>query len=53
MLTIAGDQVPVTPLSEVVGNTGAVTPAQMSAIGSNSGVMLGLTITVMVTIVAH
>jgi hypothetical protein len=53
LLTTAGDQVPVKPLSEVVGSTGAAAPAQIAAMGVNVGVMFGLTVTVNVAVVAH
>ena len=39
MLTTAGLHVPVMPLVEVVGNTGAVEPAQKSGIALKVGVI--------------
>jgi hypothetical protein len=53
LLTIAGDQVPITALLEVVGNTGAVVPLQNGTIGANVGVTVGVTVTVKVAVVAH
>jgi len=38
LLTVAGLHVPVTPLSDVVGNAGGVDPAQIGPIGVNCGV---------------
>ena len=53
LLTVAGLQVPVIPLIEVVGKTGAVAPEQIGAIGSNAGVMFGLTVMLKVVASAH
>ena len=53
MLTVAGLQVPVMPLVEVAGNTGAVTPEHIAAIGLKVGVIFGSTVTVNVAVVAH
>ena len=53
MLTVAGLHVPVIPLLEVVGNTGAVAPEQIGAIASNVGAVVGLTVTSKVIDVAH
>ena len=55
MLTVAGFQVPVIPLSDVVGKTGAVAPTQMLAVVPklNVGVRFGLTVTVNVVGTAH
>ena len=53
MLTVAGLQVPVIPLIEVVGKTGAVAPEQIGAISSNVGTRFGLTVTLKVAVVAH
>lgn len=54
-LGIEGLQVPVMPLSEVVGNEGTPAPAQMviDVPKLNVGVTLGLTVTVNVVVVAH
>ena len=49
----AGDQVPVIPLLEVVGNGVRVAPEQIAATGVNAGVMFGLTVMVNVAVVAH
>ena len=53
--TIAGLHVPVIALSDVVGKTGTVAPAHIvSAVpNANVGVMLGVTVTVNVDVVAH
>ncbi len=55
MLTVAGLHVPVTPLVDVVGNTGTVDPIQMEALVPklNVGVRIGFTVTVNVCVVAH
>ena len=53
MLTVAGLQVPVMLLVDIVGSVGAVVPEQIGAIGSNVGVMRGLTVTSRVVGVAH
>jgi predicted aspartyl protease len=49
----AGDQVPVIPLFEVVGNAAKVAPEQIAAIGVNVGVTFGFTVMVMVEIETH
>ena len=49
----AGDQVPVMPLSDVVGNADKDPPEQIAATGPNVGVMFGLTVMVNVAVVAH
>ena len=54
LLTIAGDQVPVTPFVEVVGNIGATDPLQIGATALNVGVILPLfTVMVSVVVLAH
>ena len=53
LLTVAGDQVPVIPLVDVVGNIGAVAPLHIGATGAKVGVTLGVTVTVSVVVVAH
>ena len=55
MSTVAGLQVPVTPLSDVVGNVGTVPPAHIvSAVPKlKLGVTFGVTVTVKVVDVAH
>jgi hypothetical protein len=53
LLTVAGLQVPVIPLVEVVGKIGAVAPLHIAAIVANVGVTIGLTVTVMILVVAH
>ena len=49
----AGDQEPVMPLVEVVGNAVRVAPEQIGATAVNVGVMFGLTVIVNVVVVAH
>ena len=49
LLTVAGLQVPVTPLVEVAGNTGAAAPEQIGAIAAKAGITCGVTFTVIVT----
>lgn len=53
LLTVAGLQVPVMPLVDVVGNTGAAPPLQKGAIGGKVGVTFGLTVTVKDVVRAH
>ena len=54
MLTTAGFQVPVIPLFEMAGNSGAVEPAQIVAgITGKVGVTFGVTFTVTVTGIAQ
>jgi len=49
----AGAQVPVIPLLDVVGNGFNVPPEQMDATAVNVGVIFGLTVIVIVVVVAH
>jgi hypothetical protein len=49
----AGDQVPVIPLLEVVGNADKVAPEQIGATAVNVGVTFGFTVIVNVAVVAH
>ena len=49
----AGDQAPVIPLLEVVGNADKVAPEQIGATAVNVGVIFGLTVIVNVVVVAH
>ena len=42
----AGDQVPVTPLGDVVASVGAVVPAQKAGIAAKLGTVLGVTVRV-------
>ena len=49
----AGDQVPVIPLSDVVGNADNVPPEQIGATALNVGVTLLLTVIVKDAVVAH
>ena len=55
MLAVAGFHVPVIPLLEVPGKTGAADPAQMDKVVAkeNTGVTFGLTVCVKVVVVAH
>ena len=50
---MAGDQLPVTLLFEVVGNAGIEAPAQYASRMVNCGVTLGKMVMVMSTEVAH
>ena len=49
----AGNQVPVMPLFEVVGNAVSVAPEQIGAICVNVGVTFGFTTIVIAVAVAH
>ena len=53
VLSKAGDQVPVMPLLDVIGNGDKVAPEQMGATAVNVGVTVGLTVIVKVAVVAH
>ena len=53
LLTIAGDQVPVMPLLDVVGKTGAVEPLQIGATASKAGITFGVITIINVLVVAH
>ena len=53
LLMIAGLQVPVIPLVEVVGNVGAVEPEQKAVSAANVGVTFGVTVISSVVVVAH
>ena len=53
VLSIAGNQVPVIPLFEVVGNADKVTPEQIEFTCVNVGVGFGVTEIVIFAIVAH
>ena len=53
LLTVAGDQVPVIPLSDVTGNGGAVEPEQIGAMTAKVGVTFGVTVISIVVDVAH
>ena len=48
-----GDQLPVIPLSDVVGNADNVPPEQIGATALNVGVTLLLTVIVSEVVVAH
>ena len=52
-LFIAGAQVPVKPLLEVVGNGANTAPAHIGATAVNVGVIFGLTVMANVVVVAH
>jgi phosphate starvation-inducible membrane PsiE len=52
-LLIAGDQIPVILLLEVVGRAFKVSPKQMAETGVNAGVILGFTEIVKFVVVAH
>ena len=51
--TVAGAHVPVIPLVDVVGKTGAADPLHIAGTAVNVGVINGLTVTVSVVVVAH
>ena len=55
MLTVAGLQVPLTPLADVVGRVGTSPFAQMVNVVPKLkvGVIVGLTVTARVVVVAH
>jgi hypothetical protein len=53
VLLIVGDQVPVIPLFEVVGNADKVAPEQIEFTCVNVGVTFGFTVIVIVAVVAH
>lgn len=53
MLTVEGDQVPVTPFVEVVDSVGAVAPWQNGAIGLKVGTVGAVIVTESVVVVAH
>ena len=52
-MSIAGDQVPVIPLFEVVCNADKVVPKQIELTGVNVGTVFRSTVIVMVAVVAH
>lgn len=49
----AGDQVPLIPLVDVVGNADKLSPEQIGVIGLKVGVIFGFTVIVKVVVVAH
>ena len=53
VLLTAGAHVPVIPLVDVVGSTGATDPLQIEGTAVKVGVIKGLTVTVSVVGVAH
>ena len=53
VLLSAGDQAPVIPLLEVVGNEFNVAPEQIGVTVLNVGVIVGLTVMERVVVVAH
>ena len=53
VLLRAGDQVPVIPFVEVVGNGANVAPEQIGATAVNVGVTAVLTVIVKAAVVAH
>jgi hypothetical protein len=52
-LFIAGDQVPVTEFVDVVGNAAIVSPEQTAATCVNVGVVFGVTVMVIVVVLAQ
>ena len=53
VLSRAGDQDPVYPFSEVVGNAFNAPPSHIGATAVKVGVIFGLTVMVKVVVVAH
>jgi hypothetical protein len=53
VLSKAGAQVPVMPLLDVVGNGERDAPEHIDATAVNAGVTFGLTVIVIVAVVAH
>ena len=53
LLTVAGFQVPLIPLAEVVASVGAAVPEQKAGTALKVGVMSGSTVTLNVVVVAH
>ena len=53
LFTVDGLHVPFIPLDEVASKTGAADPLHIGAIAANEGVILVLTVTVAVVVVAH
>ena len=53
LLTVDGDQVPATPLLDEAGRTGAADPLHIGAGVVNVGTVCGVTVTVIVAVVAH
>jgi hypothetical protein len=53
LLTVTGLHVPVIPLLEVVGKTGAVAPLHIAGIAVNVGVVFATTVTVKGTVAKH
>ena len=53
VLFIAGDQVPVTPLLEVEGKLGKVSPLQIGFTTLKEGVIIGFTTMSMLDVTAH
>jgi hypothetical protein len=53
VLIVAGDHVPVMPLLDIAGNTGAAAFRQSEPNGLNVGVIIGVTVTSIVVDVAH
>jgi hypothetical protein len=50
---MAGDQVPVTALVDVVGKAAKVAPEQIADTAVNVGVTVGLTVIVKLAVLAH
>ena len=53
VLFSTGDQEPLIPFIDVVGNADKAAPEQIAATGLNVGVTSGLTVIVNVAVVAH
>jgi hypothetical protein len=53
LLTVAGFHVPVKPLAEVAGNNGGTAPVQIGLKAVKVGIKFGLTVTVIIVLLAH
>jgi hypothetical protein len=53
LFIIAGFQVPAIPFKDVVGNKGAIVPLQNGAMALNVGIIVGLTVIFIVTVLLH
>jgi hypothetical protein len=53
LLIVAGLQVPVIPFIDVVGSVGEIDPVQIGFTAAKVGMMLELTVTSNVVVVAH
>ena len=49
----AGDHVPLIPLFDIVGKADKLPPLQIAATGEKVGITFGVTVIIMVVVVAH